>query len=293
MRRLSAFVLGAVPFWLSAVSHAEGCLRADLLSATPPDKALSVPTNALPSARYRSTAKYDDEVVRFGREGRALIEIVPTFEPATATLSFVPPGLEPYASYVIEWPGLGGVGATSRGKPITVHFGTGAGEDHTAPFFAGAKSVDWTPKRELDPCTDRHEDRFEFSLELGDVAEDTGNGLLELLVFQTKGPNMQADEGPRQVHVQRYSSGTATFTRPFGDAEGDVCFAALVRDTAGQISASANVQVCTTTKLPPVFEGCSLSARGGAGGAGLLAAGLAAGGCLLVRGRRRFSPPRG
>ncbi len=295
MRRLSGLTLVA-SLCFASHARAETCGRADLLAAMPPNEAVGVPTNALPSARYRSTAEYIDEQVLFGREGEALVPVEPVFEAATGTLSIVPPEpLEPDTEYVVEWPALRGIGNASQGNKATVHFVTGEGPDQQAPGFLGATSVDWIPTRELDECTDRHEDRFEFTLELGAAQDDSGEELLEVVVFQTKGPRMGEADGAQQVHVEPYRGSSATFTRTLEDAEGDVCFAAIVRDPTGQISASGARETCTTTKLPPVFQGCSLSgAHGFVGHAGdgasetawLSVIALGAG-ALIMRSRKR------
>jgi hypothetical protein len=230
--------------------------------ATPPDEATGVPTDAIPTARYTSTAELVDEVVRWGREGDELTSVEPSFDSTSGTLSFVPPdGFEPETRYVIEWPALRGIGSAGRGRTETVSFRTGDGPDSEAPDFEGIEAVDWRPVRLLDDCTDRHEDRFEFELNLATAQDDGGAELLDLVVFQTRGPFVDSGpegEGPRQVHVQRYKGKRATFRMPLEEAEGDVCFAAFVRDATGKISASANREVCVKTKLPPIFEGCAV-----------------------------------
>jgi hypothetical protein len=262
----------------------------------PPNDAEGVPTNALPSARYRSTAEYIDEQVLFGREGEAMVPVEPVFEAATGTLTIVPPEpLESDTEYVIEWPALRGIGNASQGNKATVRFVTAEGPDRQAPVFTGATSVDWIPTRELDECTDRHEDRFEFTLELGSAQDDSGDGLLEVVVFQTKGPRLGEADGAQQVHVEPYRGSSVTFTRTLDDAEGDVCFAAIVRDPTGQISASGAREACTRTKLPPVFQGCSLSeahgfvgpAGDGASGTAWLSAAALGAGALIMRSRKR------
>lgn len=296
MQRLSLIAVLVASASFASTARAETCGRADLLAATPPDESEGVPTNALPSARYRSTAEYIDEPVLFAREGEEMVPVEPFFEAATGTLSFVPPvPLEANTAYVIEWPALRGIGNASQGNKATVHFRTGDGPDQQAPSFTGAQGVDWIPTRELDECTDRHEDRFEFTLDIGSAEDDSGNELLDVVVFQTKGPQMSADGGPRQVHVERYRGASVTFTRSLADAEGDVCFAAIVRDPTGQISASGSRETCTTTKLPPVFQGCSVgrthgfvghSGEGANETAWLSVTALGAG-ALTMRSRRR------
>ena len=66
---------------------------------------------------------------------------------------------------------------------------------------------------------------------------------------------------PEEVLVQRFpaSGSTAQVRRSIASATGDVCFAALARDSLGQVSSSADRQVCTTTVKPPFFYGCALS----------------------------------
>jgi hypothetical protein len=266
VRRLTPLLLAAVVLGRAGSAQADSCGRADLLVATPPDEATGVPTDAIPTARYTSTAELVDEVVRWGREGEELTSAEPSFDSTSGTLSFVPPdGFEPATRYVIEWPALRGIGSAGRGRTETVSFRTGEGVDGEAPQFEGVQTVDWRPVRVLDDCTDRHEDRFEFELGLATAHDDGGADLLDLVVFQTRGPFVSgADiEGPRQVHVQRYSGKSATFRMPLEEAEGDVCFAAFVRDTTGKISASANREVCVKTKLPPIFEGCAVRTLGG------------------------------
>jgi hypothetical protein len=263
VRRLTPLLLTALALLRAGDARADSCGRPNLLVATPPDEATRVPTDAIPTARYASTAELVDELVRWGPEGDELTSVEPSFDSTTGTLSFVPPdGFEPDTSYIIEWPALRGLASAGRGRTETVSFRTGVGPDRDAPAFGGIEAVDWSPVRVLDDCTDRHEDRFEFELRLDTAHDDGGVELLDLVVFQTRGPFIDSGadgEGPRQVHVQRYQGESSKFRMPLEQAEGDVCFAAFVRDTTGKISASASREVCVKTKLPPIFEGCSVS----------------------------------
>jgi hypothetical protein len=105
---------------------------------------------------------------------------------------------------------------------------------------------------------------------------------LTLLVFQTKGPNVDP-AAPEPVRVSRMPSGSSVrVVRALDDSIGDVCFAAIARDLTGKASASGSRETCVTTVAPPFFEGCSATpAR--RSGSGLAFASLLALGLVLRR----------
>ena len=113
-----------------------------------------------------------------------------------------------------------------------------------------------------DDCTDSLEDRFTFDLSLDGATDDGGSGMLTLLVFQSKGAERHRfaapgltqrfpDQGWR-VRVQRRSMSAA----------GNVCFAALARDSSGRVSNSADREVCTVHRQAAVLLRMLLSACG-------------------------------
>jgi uncharacterized protein (TIGR03382 family) len=234
------------------------CNKPDLRDAMPPDGATNVPINATLSARYATNAAYLGEEVLLEHVGVDEISVVPTWNEAEGILSFSPePPLVPGDSYVVTWPRLRGLNAANLGKGATVDFTVGTANDEQAPDFAGLTAVDWTVDRYDDDCTDSLEDRYLFDFELAPASDDGGRESLTLLVFQTRGENVDPN-APDPVLVRRIppSGEKARLTKTIDDGAGDVCFAAITRDLTQKTSLSGANEICTETVKPPYFEGC-------------------------------------
>jgi hypothetical protein len=272
--------------WLapSAVSAAP-CGRPDLIETFPKDGATGVPINAQLSARYESVAEYVQEDVTFEHVGVGPEMATVHFDSAEGLLTLSPAApLVAGESYLIKWPALRGISTAVLGKSADVTFTAGPSQDATAPTFAGVKSVEWDVERSNDDCTGSAEDRFLFDIGLFPASDDSTSDLLTLVVFQTKGP--QTTGAPEPVLVQKFpSSGShAQVRRSIDAAKGDVCFAALVKDSVGQISTSAEHEVCTKTVKPPFFYGCTMTGQRGSPRGLLLPAFIS----LLFLARRRW-----
>ncbi|MBK8994863.1 MAG: hypothetical protein IPM35_03810 [Myxococcales bacterium] len=261
------------------------CNRPDLVFVVPPDGASAVPPNAKLFARYRSNAAYTGEDITLSGAGGEQV-LSGEWSEAETLLSVTPVELLPGEQYSVEWPRLRGVNAGSLGKGASVEFTVGSALDEAPPEFEGLSGISWDVDRERDDCTDSLEDRYLFDLELGDASDDGGRESLMVVVFQTKGPNVD-ESAPEPIGVQRIPSPGSRLRveRTLGDGEGDVCFAAVARDLTGKVSASGAKEVCTETVAPPFFEGCSAAPRPPAGGAAALFA-LVLGALVCRRGRR-------
>jgi hypothetical protein len=273
----------------SSIASAAPCGRPDLIETFPKDGSTGVPLNAQLSARYASSAEYVQEEVTFEHVGVGPEMAAVHFNPNEGLLTLSPAALLlPNESYRIKWPGLRGISTAVIGKSADVTFTTGSSQDTRAPSFGGVKSVDWDVERANDDCTNAAEDRFVFNIGLTDPTDDANTDLLTLVVFQTKGP-MNQGGAPEPVLTQRFpeSGATAQVRRAIDQAKGEVCFAALVRDSVGQISSSAEHEVCTKTVKPPFFYGCALAAPTGSTGS-LWPALLCS--VLVVRRRRERNP---
>jgi len=124
-----------------------------------------------------------------------------------------------------------------------------------------------------------------FDIDLGEAIDDGGTDGLTLLLFQTSGPEVNGMPMPLPG---RAWPGTHTQVRLIKeDAVGEICFAAIVRDTTGQISQSGDVTACVHTTDPPFFRGCSVGDAGGRpdGLAAAMALAMALV-CLTRRGKR-------
>jgi hypothetical protein len=290
--RLPAAFLVTLGLATPGAARADACATADLLDAFPPNAATSVPTNATLTAHYATNAQFDGETVTL-KHGSAPKETVDAvFDETQGLLSVTPVvPLVPGDTYVVAWPGLRGIDSASRGKGETVTFTAGDGPDDSAPVFDGLMRVSWDAQRERDDCTSSLEDRFAFDLEAGKATDDSGTESLALVIFQTKGPRVDQSGTREQVQTSPLpkKGETVRVNLPIADAEGNVCFAALVRDLTGKVS-SADREACTHTTAPPFFYGCSV-ARGAAGGAPLgLGAPLLFALSLLARRWHRRAP---
>jgi len=289
LRRASvaAFALLA----LTTPARSEECGRPDLLHAFPPDGA-TVPTDAIFSAYYASTAEYLGEDVLFEHlgSGEPAEPIAAEFESNTGlVVARAPDLLVPGDDYEITWPKLRGIGTASKGDGRKVTFTVGDGPDLEFPSFGGLLSIEWDVSRNRDDCTDSQEERFAFDLEPGTAGDDFGTESLALSVFQTRGPNVPRRGNPVPILVTALPAAgkTVRVSRAIRDGTGDVCFSATVKDLKGNPSESGD-EVCVTTTAPPFFYGCSVggSPHGDRGFA--LVAGL---GALFLLRSRRHRPP--
>ncbi len=261
MRR---FVLGLTVAVVATPAHADTCGKPDLLTTFPADGAKNVPTNATLSAYYAPTAEYQNESIDFEHVGAGSVTVDGTFDDTEGLLVVIPPeGLVGGDSYAITWPALRGIDTATQGSGEVVHFTTGSGADTVAPTFNGLSHVEWDVERESDACTNDLEDRFAFDLTPGAASDDFGTALLALAIFQTKGPNIDADAPPIPVlttHLPTTGQSVRVETS-ISDGTGHVCFAAFVRDLAGATSGGASEEVCATTTPPPFFYGCRVAAH--------------------------------
>jgi hypothetical protein len=269
--------LVAVLVLVPRTAEAAPCGRPDVDTTFPPNGAGGVPPNALLSAHYSNPADYVDEVVTLtGPFGDVPVDV--SYDEAESMLRAIPSAELAAGSYVIAWPGLRGV-ATNRGLGLTSDFVVGAVRDGEAPRFSGLETIEWDLERELDPCTDTHEDRFFYDLGFDAATDDVDPGLLAVVVFETRAGGHSAPEqiavrampDERRLRVERPATGGET-----------VCFAAVTRDLVMNVSGGGDREVCVETTEPPFFDGCSLGRRGTTGPAVVL---LALG--VLVGVRRR------
>jgi hypothetical protein len=254
----AALVIG----WAGGASAAQ-CTRPDLIETLPADGATIVPPNAHLSARYASTAEYLGEPVPLEHVGIGIEPAPATFNANEGLLTIVPDQrLAPGETYKITWPGLRGLTTAALGTGAAVAFSVGVDDDTAAPDFSGVRSLAWDVERPNDDCSDSPQDRYRFDLALGDATDDASRDLLTLVVFQTAGPTLSGGS-PEEVLVEKLPppGQGAQVRRSVDDAVGRVCFAALVRDSLGHVSNSAQNEMCATTVRPPFFYGCALSKR--------------------------------
>lgn len=258
-RVAALFIAGCWLSWSPGASAAP-CGRPDVDLTFPPDRAQNVPTNAAFAAHYAAPALYSDEpVVVTDADGNA-VAVTTAFDEADALLRATPD--QPLASgqLQIEWPKLRGVGSGGLGRGSTVNVSVGAAADAAPPTFAGLTDVDWDLSRERDPCLDKLEDRFVFTLKVGAASDDFDTSLLSLLIFATRDPTTHTE--PIQLAVRAFpESGSVEVRRPATKA-GDTCFAALAQDLLGNLSGGGERVVCIKTRKPPFFEGCALATPG-------------------------------
>lgn len=261
------------------VAQAEVCGRPDLRATFPGDTASEVPLDAALSAIYAETADYLGEAVELQANG-APLPVTPEFDASERRLFLRNAPLEPATSYTLTWPALRGLSSAGHGLGKTITFTTGTQGDLDSPEFTGIRRLDWDLEQVRDECTDDLEQRFRFDFELGEANDDGGAGSLALLLFQTRGPAVHGDM-PRLLE-QRALPAThrARLELTVEDTTGHVCFAAVVRDLVGRISATGSDEHCVDTTAPPFFYGCSLGgatreSQGGVLGLALVCAWLA------------------
>jgi hypothetical protein len=280
--RLAHTLPFALLFGLSLAPRAVAapCGRPDVDATYPPNDAVDVPPNATLSAHYGAPADYVNEVVTLvGPSGDVPVTIF--FDQAESMLRAQPEVELPSGSYVVTWPGLRGI-ATSQGLGRTAEFSVGPRRDVEAPRFSGLNGIEWDWVRDEDECTETHEDRFWFDLELGSVSDDVAPSFLSVIVFETRGPNSGSD--PEQIAVLPMPKDRSVrVERPAAGGE-RTCFAAVVRDLTNRVSGGGDEEVCVQTTELPFFDGCSLGARR-ARGSGAMA--LLFGSLFVVVRRRR------
>jgi MYXO-CTERM domain-containing protein len=256
-----ALAAGAAVIGWASGAGAAPCTRPDLIETLPADGATDVPPNARLSARYAATAEYLGEPVPLEHVGVGIESAPATFSANEGFLTIAPDQpLAAGATYKITWPALRGLTTAALGTGGTVTFTAGSTDDTAAPEFSGIRSVAWDVERPNDDCSDSPQDRYRFDVALGDATDDASRDLLTLVVFQTAGPELSGGS-PEPVLVERVppSGQGAEVRRSIDAAVGHVCFAALVRDSLGRVSNSAQNEVCTTTVRPPFFYGCSVT----------------------------------
>jgi hypothetical protein len=245
------------------------CGAPDFLAALPRDGARSVPTNAALSAHYAASATYMGEPIHVEHAPANAADDAPRdpgsdiageFDANEGLLVVTLDGpLVASDRYVVTWPRLHGSTSSGLGKGGKVSFVAGDTTDTETPGFDGITSVAWDVIRVRDDCTDSLEDRFTFDLGLGAASDDGGRDSLELVIFQS---TSSRGKGKEVLHAPIPARGVPMrVERALGDAEGSVCFSAIVRDLTGKFAGGDAPGVCTKTVPPPFFYGCG-AARG-------------------------------
>lgn len=255
--------LGCALWLLLAPQAALGapCGRPDVDLTFPPHDATRVPSNAQLSAHYASPALYDDEPVTLTDADGNEIPIAVSYDDAESTLRASPE--QPLSSgfHELVWPALRSVSSGGVGRGSTTTFFVTDTPDSGLPTFQGLTEVEWDLSRDSDPCLDNLQDRFVFDLKLGDASDEAGSELLSVLVFETLDPASPDQTEPSKVALRALpENGRLEVRRPARKA-GKTCFAAVVQDLVGNVSGGGEVEVCTKTKRPPFFDGCTLTAR--------------------------------
>lgn len=293
LRASLAWLIALACVLSASTLRAASCNRPELEDTMPPNGAVGVPTNASLHARYSTNAEYLGEDISLERLSTAEVETFAgsnaSWVPVEGVLSITPSTpLVAGESYRVTWPGLRGVATASQGAAEQVEFQVGQSEDAELPLFDGISGVDWDVEREQDPCTDAQEERFIFDVEVPDAIDDGGRESLTLLVFQTRGPDVDP-AAPKPVLVSRLPGAgkTVRVRQTIDDGVGEMCFAGVVRDLTGKVSGGGNREQCVETVEPPFFYGCALSAGRARGS---LAVSLMLALCLALR--RRWSTNR-
>ena len=283
-----AVALAAGALVPAPAARAAQCGKPDLVDMVPPDLAKAVPRNARLGAHYMAAAEYlgEDVVLVHPPPDKTEQALTATWDSTEQLLSVTPTDLlDAGKDYEIRWPALRGLNAAAPGLGGTARFTTALTSDSEAPSFPGVTGLSWDLVREQDDCVDDLTERFVFDIDLGEAIDDGGTDGLTLLLFQTSGPEVNGMPMPLPG---RAWPGTHTQVRLIKeDAVGEICFAAIVRDTTGQISQSGDVTACVHTTDPPFFRGCSVGGEGerrdGLGAVFALAGALA---FLTRRGKR-------
>lgn len=248
--------------WLLLASNpalAAPCGRPDVDLTFPPNDATRVPSNAQLSAHYASPALYDDEPVSLTDAEGNEIPITVSYDDAESMLRASPEQPLSTGFHELVWPGLRSVSSGGVGRGSTTSFFVVDTPDSRPPSFEGLTEIDWDLARDSDPCLDRLQDRFVFDLKLGKASDEAGSELLQVLVFETVDPASPDETEPSKVALRALpENGRLEVRRPASKA-GKTCFAAVVQDLVGNVSGGGEVEVCTKTKRPPFFDGCTLT----------------------------------
>jgi len=284
LRSLTAAAVAAALAAAAGSARAAPCGRPDLVDMVPGDGATGVPVNATLAAHYQASADYLGEDVVLVAPG-SVEEVLPaTFDATEGRLAVTPPApLVPGGSYIIRWPALRGLSTAMPGTGGQSRFTVGTAADAQSPVFGGATGVAWDLERRVGDCSDDIEERMVFDVSLTPASDDGGRGGLTLLLFQTVGPHADGRSIPVLSRALPAAGAAARVALATPDAVGEVCFAALVRDTTGKVSASGSEEACVVTTAPPFFNGCSVGA-GGARAHAVVALALA---LAVARARRR------
>ena len=263
---------------------ADDCGKPDLQATFPVDGALSVPLNATLSAIYAAGADYLGEPVTLSSSnGERTLSA--RFDASERRLLVETPELEANTQYSLAWPALRGLSTAGHGTSKTISFSTGNSVDAEAPSFAGIERIEWDWVHPRDECTDDLEPRMRFSFRFGPASDDGGDASLELLLFQTQGPTIR-DDAPRFIAGSALPENhRSDVDLIVGDATGKVCFASIVRDLVGNVSATGSDTHCLRTTAPPIFYGCALQPRAPSRHSFLILTSAAI--AMLLRRRRR------
>jgi hypothetical protein len=259
--RTPATLAGLLLFSLCRLAQAAPCGRPDVDLAFPPDGASGVPTNAILAAHYGSPALYSDEPVSVLDAAGNSVSVTAAYDDADSMLRATPDQPLSLGHFQIVWPGLRGVsGSGGVGRGSDVGFTVGSALDAAPPVFAGLSDIQWDLSRDRDPCLDRLDDRFVFTLRVGQASDDSGAALLSLLVFQTEDPATPEQSEPSRVGMRAWpEDGQLEIRRPAKKA-GQTCFAAVAQDLVGSVSGGGEREVCVKTQKPPFFDGCAVAA---------------------------------
>ena len=163
----AAFLVALVPG-----ARADTCVPPDVLTVSPPDGAVGVPTNAALRARYAGSAVYGGEDVILEIVGQGELPVEPTFSESEGILS-VSAELLPNASHIVHWPGLrDSRDAMAIGQGRDVRFVTTSVPDEMSPSLANLSIVDWNVRKRDDGCTDEPEERYLFDFAIGAANDD-------------------------------------------------------------------------------------------------------------------------
>jgi MYXO-CTERM domain-containing protein len=226
--------------------------------------ATNVPPNASLIAHYDISAEYVNESIWITPPSPgARAPHMGEFDSSEGVVTYKPEAPLEAGVYTVEWPSLRGLNAAAPGRGVTITFTVGTQPDVAAPSFDGLTSVHWALERQKNDCTDALESRFVFDFELAPADDDGGRDGLTLVVLQTAGGAVDGG-GPVPVLARAMPApGEHVVVKlPVADATGHVCFAALARDTTGQVSNSGSQEVCVETTAPPFFKGCAIAPSG-------------------------------
>lgn len=282
-----ALAAAAALLTLAPVASAAPCGQPDIDVTFPPNDALAVPQNAVLSAHYAAPVDYAGEAATLSDPDGTELAVDTSYDTAEAMLRVTPRAPLAAGPYQIAWPALRGL-ATGRGLGATTSFTAGDTLDGAPPHFAGASSVTWDLSRDDDPCSGDAQDRFTYDLTLGPITDDQSASLLAVVVFETQSPTHAATLAPSELAVLPLAAdGHARIARASTHG-GKVCFAAVVRDLAFNVSGGGEQQACDQTTAPPFFAGCAVSDQPvPRSGFGYLLTALFSVCCQQVRRRRR------